>query len=133
MNSPTGLSEDCLGALQHLKETREINTVILSYRDTSGDLVLEVEGNLTHDELLQALPADEPRLVVHEISFASAEGTRRNKRLVIFWIPALAGGQEESYTTGYTALKEHLTDVHVHVTARRREHLDYRRLVALAG
>ncbi|MFD9006471.1 hypothetical protein ACFV0T_36940 [Streptomyces sp. NPDC059582] len=133
MNTPTGLSEDGVGALQHLKETRGINTVILSYRDTADDLALEVEGNLTHDELIQALPADEPRLVVHELSFASAEGTRRNVRLVIFWIPALAGGQEEAYTAGYTALKEFLTDVHVHVTARRREHLDYRRLVALAG
>ncbi|WP_267882144.1 hypothetical protein [Streptomyces katrae] len=32
-----------------------------------------METNLTHDELVPAPPADEPRLVVHEICFATRQ------------------------------------------------------------
>ncbi|MFG2989696.1 hypothetical protein ACGFZK_10485 [Streptomyces sp. NPDC048257] len=133
MSSPIGLSEDGLAALHHLRELREINTVVLRFADTPDVLVPEIEGNLTPDELVQGLPSDEPRLVVHELAFASPEGMRRNERLLIFWMPPPAGEQEETYTAGYTALKELLTDVHVHLIARRADQLGYRRLVALAG
>ncbi len=133
MSRPIGLSEGALDAFHHLRETREINTVILGCAGTPAVLVPEVEGNLTHEELVQALPADEPRLVVHELSFATREGMRRNERLLIFWMPPGGSGQEETYTAGYTALKEYLTDVHVHLTVRRTDQLEYGRLVALAG
>lgn len=56
--------------------TREINTVVLRRADLADVLEVEVEANLTHEELLQALPAEEPRLVIHELSFASREGAR---------------------------------------------------------
>ncbi|MFD9520711.1 hypothetical protein [Streptomyces sp. NPDC059979] len=83
---------------------------------------------------MQALPADEPRLVVHELSFASPDGTRRHAQLLIFWMPPDASEQEEeAFTAGFTALKEFLPDVHVHLTARRADQLGYRRLVALAS
>ncbi len=108
--------------------------MILRYTDTPRALVVELEGNLTHDELLQALPPDAARLVVHELSFATREGMRRHETLLILWVPSgVAGQEEESYTVGYTTLKELLADVHVHLTARRADQLDYRRLVALAG
>ncbi|WP_158709947.1 hypothetical protein [Streptomyces katrae] len=48
-------------------------------------------------------------------------------------MPPEAGGQGEAYTGGCAALKEFLTDVHVHLTARRTDQLAYPRLVALAG
>ncbi|MFF4392204.1 cofilin family protein [Streptomyces sp. NPDC001552] len=133
MSSPTGLSDGSLAALHHLREKRNINTVTLCYADVPGLLVPEVEGNLTHEELVQALPADEPRLVVHELSFASPDGARRHAQLLIFWLPPDAREWEEAYTDGFTALKEFLADVHVHLTARRADQLEYRRLVALAG
>ncbi len=137
MRSPVSslvhLSEGAIEALRHMKETREINTVVLRRADVAGALVAEVEANLTHDELLQALPAEEPRLVVHELSFATREGARRHEQLLIFWQPAAASGQEEGYTAGYTALKDFLTEAHVHLTAERTDQLEYRRLVALVG
>ncbi|MFJ3963220.1 hypothetical protein [Streptomyces sp. NPDC090036] len=135
--SPIGLTEGCRDALHHLRQTREINTVILRFADTPGALALalapELEGNLTHDELVSALPADQARLVVHELTFATPEGARRHELLLVLWMPADAEAQEEIYTAGYTFLKEHLPDVHVHLTARRQDQLEYRRLVALAG
>ncbi|MFD5489360.1 MULTISPECIES: cofilin family protein [Streptomyces] len=133
MSSPIGLSEGGVAAIQHLRELREINTVVLRYADPPDGLVPELEANLTHDELVQGLPSDEPRLVLHELSFASPEGTRRNELLLVFWMPPAAGEREETYTAGYSALKEYLADVHVHLTARRADQLAYRRLVALAG
>ncbi|MCX4632997.1 hypothetical protein [Streptomyces sp. NBC_01443] len=95
--------------------------------------MVEVESNLTHDELIQALPADEARLVAHELFFATPEGERRHEQLLVFWMPAVAGGEEEAYTVAYTTLKDYLADVHVHLTARRTDQLEYRRLVALAS
>ncbi|MFF4104428.1 hypothetical protein [Streptomyces sp. NPDC001903] len=133
MTGPTAFSESSLDALHRLRERREINTVSLRHADVPGVLVPDVEGNLTHEELVGALPADDPRLIVHELAFASPEGTRRNVQLLIFWMPPDAGEQEETYTAAYAALKELLADVHVHVTARQADHLEYRRLVALAG
>ncbi|MFD9303413.1 cofilin family protein [Streptomyces sp. NPDC060048] len=133
MSSPISLAEGCLDALQHFRETREINTVILRFADSPGVLVPEVEGNLTHDELVRALPADEARLVVYELPFATPEGARRHQQLLILWTPPGAGGQEEAYTAGYSALQEHLSDVHVHVKAGQADQLEYQRLVALAG
>ncbi|MCX5309051.1 cofilin family protein [Streptomyces sp. NBC_00160] len=70
-----------------MREQREINTVILRYAGAQGVLVPEIEGNLTHDELVQSLPADEPRLILHELAFASPEGTRRHAQLLILWVP----------------------------------------------
>ncbi|MEV7584573.1 cofilin family protein [Streptomyces erythrochromogenes] len=133
MSSAIGLSEGSLAAVHHLREQREVNTVVLRLADPPDSLVPELEGNLTHDELVQGMPPHEPRLVVHELSFASPEGTRRNELLLILWMPPAAEEQEEAYTAGYAALKEHLADVRVHLTARRADQLAYRRLVALAG
>ncbi|MEU9305545.1 hypothetical protein [Streptomyces sp. NPDC048269] len=133
MRSSTDLSPEGVDALRHLRDRREVNTVILRCTGSPCGLVVELEGNLTHDELLQALPPDEARLVVHELYFATREGMRRHEPLLILWVPSGGDWQEESYTAGYTDLKEFLTDVHVHLTARRTDQLDYRRLVALAG
>ncbi|MGW6841246.1 cofilin family protein [Streptomyces sp. NPDC054958] len=133
MTSPIDLTEGSRDALHHLRQRREINTVILRFADTPGVLTPELEGNLTHDELVSALPADQARLVVHELSFATPEGARRYEPLLILWMPAEAEAQDEAYTAGYIFLKEKLPDVHVHLTARRRDQLEYRRLVALAG
>ncbi|CAM5264445.1 cofilin family protein [Streptomyces avidinii] len=132
MSGPIALAEDCREALHHLRQTREINTVILRF-GAGGVLVPELESNLTHDELVSALPAGQARLVVHELSFATPEGARRHEMLLILWMPADTEAQEETYTAGYTLLKEYLPDVHVHLTARRRDQLEYRRLVALAS
>ncbi len=132
MSSTIALSEEAVDALQRLRERREVNTVVLR-RTESGLLGLESEGNLTHDELVESLPPDGARLVVHELSFATPEGKRKQERLLIFWMPSPAGEQEESYAPAFTALREFLTNVHVHLTARRKLQLEYRRLVALVG
>ncbi|MFE2928959.1 hypothetical protein [Streptomyces goshikiensis] len=80
------------------------------------------------------MPDSEPRLIVHELCFASAGGTRRNERLLILWMPPPAGATpEETYTAGYTALKELQTDIRVHLTARSPAQLEYRRLVVPAS
>lgn len=98
MSSRVSLSEGAVEALRHLKETREINTVVLRRADLADALEVEVKANLTHEELQQALPAEEPRLVIHELSFASREGALRHEQLLILWQPAAAGGaQRESY------------------------------------
>ncbi|MEV0987894.1 hypothetical protein [Streptomyces sp. NPDC049949] len=134
MSSRVCLSAEAMEALRHMKETREINTVVLRRADLAGALVVEVEANLTQEELLQALPVGEPRLVVHELSFGSREGARRHEQLLILWQPAAAGGgQMDSYAAAYAALKDCLADARVHLIAERTDQLEYRKLVALVG
>ncbi|MFD7260112.1 hypothetical protein [Streptomyces sp. NPDC059874] len=108
-------------------------TVILGFADIPGVLVMEAEGNLTHEELVAGPARWRARLVVHKPAFATPEGARRREQLLVFWMPASADAQEEAYTAGYDALKEYLPDVHVHLTARRKHQLKHRRLVPLAG
>ncbi|MFG2985821.1 hypothetical protein ACGFYQ_31975 [Streptomyces sp. NPDC048258] len=134
MSSRAFLSAGAIEALRHMKETREINTVVLRRADPAGALVVEVEANLTHEELLQALPDGEPRLVVHELSFASREGARRHEQLLILWQPTAAGGGEtDNYAAAFASLKDCLADARVHLIAERTDQLEYRKLVALVG
>ncbi|MFJ9643604.1 cofilin family protein [Streptomyces sp. NPDC004244] len=133
MSSPVGFSEGSLDAFQHMQDRREINTVILRYAAASDVLVAEVEGNLTHEELLGALPANEPRLVVYELSFASPDGARKNEKMLIFWDPPGALGRKQPYADGYAALLQLLDTAHVHLKATQTAQLEHARLVTLAG
>ncbi|MFF4368199.1 cofilin family protein [Streptomyces sp. NPDC001594] len=132
LSSMISLSSGCLKALRDLRETRQINTVVMHTTGTPQVLVAEVEANLTHDELLQALPEREPRLIVYELSFADKDGAHRHERLLILWMPPAAAKQQDDYTRAYDTLKDALADVRIHLTARRPDHLAYQRLVALA-
>ncbi|MFI6417265.1 hypothetical protein ACIBG6_07610 [Streptomyces sp. NPDC050842] len=131
MSIPVRVAESCLEACRHVKELRDVNTAVLEL--DSGALVPETEANWTQDELLQNLPTDQARLIVHELSFATPNGARRHERLLIGWLPPDASAQELVYTAGYEALKEALPDVSVHVIARNEGQLAYPRLVALAN
>ncbi|MFJ8567619.1 hypothetical protein [Streptomyces sp. NPDC093514] len=133
MNSRALLSAGAVEALRHMKETREINTVILRRADAAGALVVEVEANLAHEELIQALPDGEPRLVAHDLSFASREGARRHEQLLILWQPTAADGGETRNAAAYASLKDCLADARVHLIAERTDQLEYRKRVALVG
>ncbi|MFJ3841882.1 hypothetical protein ACIPY6_41175 [Streptomyces sp. NPDC090054] len=134
MSKPISLAPEGIEALQHLTCRRDVNTVIFRCEQAPRpSVILEREGNLTHDELVRALPADAARLAVHELAFATSEGSRRSETLLILWMPSNDAVQEEDYTVACEALKQFLPNAHVHLTARRADHLDYRRLVALAG
>lgn len=131
MSDPIGLPPACVDALQRLRDRRDVNTVILRCAQQPQALAVELEGNLTHEELLASLPPDAARLVVHELAFASRAGTRRHETLLILWAPGETPEQDDACAAGYAALKEALTDTRVHLIARRRDELDHRRLVAL--
>ncbi|MEU6867698.1 cofilin family protein [Streptomyces sp. NPDC046876] len=133
MSSPSVFSEDSLQAFRHLSERRDVNTVILHRQGAAGSLAVEVEANLTHEELLEALPADEPRLVVHELAFATPDGTRRNEQLLIFWDPVGAMGREQAYAAAFTALQTLLEASRVQLKVRQADELEYRKLAALAS
>ncbi|MFD3328448.1 hypothetical protein [Streptomyces sp. NPDC058701] len=131
MSDPIGLPPAGVDALQRLRDRRDVNTVILRCAQKPPVMAVELEGNLTHEELLASLPPDAARLVVHELAFASRAGSRRHETLLILWVPGETLERDEACAAGYTALKETLTDVRVHLTAGRRDQLDHRRLVAL--
>ncbi|MFE5522010.1 hypothetical protein ACFQ9Q_30455 [Streptomyces virginiae] len=127
------MSPESAEALQHVRDRRDVNTAIFRCTRAPGSLVLEREGNPTPDELVQALPPDGARLTIYELAFAISEGSRKHETLLILWMSSNANAQEEAWTAAYETMKEVLPNSHIHLTARRAEHLEYRRLVALAG
>ncbi|MEU6313646.1 cofilin family protein [Streptomyces sp. NPDC047014] len=132
MSSPSKVrvGDSCLDAYRHLKEHRDVNTVVFAI--ASGVLEAETSANWTHDELLGSLPGDQPRLILHELPFATATGARRHELVLVSWMPGGESRDDAAYTAGYEALKELFTEAHVHLTARQPAHLAYDRLVALA-
>lgn len=135
--SSTGVTVDdsCLNAFQELKSKREINTVVYRLSEPSrSSLVVEGEANMTHEEMMQSLPADEPRFVVYDLHYASADGSRRNDPVLIFWTPERAlPALELAYSSAYGVLRDVLDSVHFHVRATALSHLAYDELVAQAA
>ncbi|MFC9341594.1 STAS domain-containing protein [Streptomyces sp. NPDC057020] len=121
---------DHVAAFRHVKEQRDVNTVVLTLR---GDvLMVEAEANWTPEELVVHMPLDQARLIVHEVSYATRTGARRRAHLLIWWMPASAHEQEHAYQAAFETLKRQHTEAPVHVIARTPEHLAHPRLVALA-
>ncbi|WP_339134984.1 hypothetical protein WJM95_34490 [Streptomyces sp. f51] len=109
MSTDVAVDDSCIGAFWELKSKRDINTVIYRLNDLLNSCVVEHEGNLTHDELLLALPANEPRLVIYDLPFATEDGTRQNKILLISWLPPRATPQHKAaYAHAHAALRDTL-------------------------
>ncbi|MGW2305974.1 cofilin family protein [Streptomyces sp. NPDC001809] len=122
---------DHTSAFRHVKEQRNVNTAVLAL---AGDvLVVETEANWTPEELVARVPADQSRLILHEVPYATPTGARRHAHLLIWWMPAPARDQEAAYRAAFDALKNQHAEAPIHLIARIREHLAYPRLVALAG
>ncbi|MFE2537266.1 hypothetical protein [Streptomyces sp. NPDC059371] len=109
MSTDIAVDDSCISAFRELKSKRDINTVIYRLNDLLDSCVVEHNGNLTHDELLLALPANEPRLAIYDLPFATEEGTRQNKILLISWLPRRATPQyKAAYGHAHAALRDTL-------------------------
>ncbi|MFF1411267.1 hypothetical protein ACFVX6_16005 [Streptomyces sp. NPDC058289] len=134
MGRGIAVDDRCIGAFRELKEKRDVNTVIYRLADSADSLVVEGQGNLTHDELLLALPADQPRLVLYDLPFASEDGTRQNRIVSICWLPASATPQDEpACSQAQTALADAVDGDLMAITATALSDLAYPRLVAQAN
>ncbi|WP_405914622.1 hypothetical protein [Streptomyces sp. NBC_00728] len=131
--SRIAVDDRCVRALWEVKGKRDVNTVICRLSDALDTCVVERRGNLTHEELLSALPAHEPRLVVHDLAFATADGARGNRILLISWLPRGVTPQREAANGhAHAALLERLDGSPLSVRATELADLDYRRLVSQA-
>jgi cofilin len=116
------------------EEQRDINTVIFGLSDSLETVVPDCKGNLTHDALLKALPADEPRYVVYDLVFATADGTRQEKIVLISWYPAGTKAEERiAHSSGYSTLRNLLDGVQVYVQATDLSDVQYEALVSRAS
>ncbi|MGW1762344.1 actin-binding ADF family protein [Streptomyces mirabilis] len=133
MSGGIPVDDSCVSAFQELKSRRDINTVIYRLSDNLETVIPDAKGNLTHDELLKALPADEPRYVVHDLHFATADGTRQEKTVLISWCPAGTNAEERiALSSGYATLRNLLDGVQVHVQATDLSDVEYKALVSRA-
>ncbi|MFF7886647.1 actin-binding ADF family protein [Streptomyces sp. NPDC020794] len=133
MSGGIPVDDSCISAFQELKSRRDINTVIFRLSDSLETVIPDSKGNLTHDELLTALPADEPRYVVHDLLFATADGTRQEKIVLITWCPAGTKAEERiAHSSGYGTLRTLLDGVQVYVRATDQSDMEYKALVSRA-
>ncbi|MGW6260861.1 cofilin family protein [Streptomyces sp. NPDC055085] len=134
MNDKIAVDENCLSAFLELKANRTVNTLFYRLSNNLDTCVVESQDNLTHDELLRALPADEPRLVVYDLAFATANGARKNKIVLIAWLPGLASSRHTAaYGQAHTVLGALLDGSQMSVQAADPTDLKYQRLVSQAG
>ncbi|WCD83694.1 hypothetical protein KPP03845_100013 [Streptomyces xanthophaeus] len=130
MNSPVHVAASCPEAFRRVVKQRDVNTAVFGL--VGGVLGVAAEANWTPEEMIARLPADQARLLAHEVPFATHAGARRRAHLLIWWMPAAAHGHEAAYGSAFEVLRE-LCGGPVHLIARTSEHLAYPRLVALAG
>ncbi|WP_329360730.1 actin-binding ADF family protein [Streptomyces sp. NBC_01483] len=131
MSGGIPVDDSCISAFQELKSRRDINTVIYRLSDSLETVIPDFEGNLTHDELLKALPAGVSRYVVYDLLFATADGTRQEKVVLISWCPARTKAEERiAHSSGYSTLRSLLDGVQVYVKATDLSDVGYEALVS---
>ncbi|MFD3471440.1 hypothetical protein ACFWWM_34875 [Streptomyces sp. NPDC058682] len=128
------VDDSCIGAFQELNSKRDINTVIYRLNATMDRIVPCFQGNLTHEELLEAMPASDLRFVVYDLPFAAPDGARRRTVAMISWCPgSLDATQQAACAAGYSALRDALDGVEVFVEATKTSDLEYQKLVPRAA
>ncbi|MFF2513826.1 actin-binding ADF family protein [Streptomyces sp. NPDC058086] len=134
MSGGIPVDDSCISAFQELKSRRDINTVIYRLSDSLETVIPDFEGNLTHDEVLKALPTDVSRYVVYDLLFATADGTRQEKVVLISWCPPGTKAEERiAHSSGYSTLRNLLDGVQVYVQATDLSDVGYEALVSLAS
>ncbi|MGW5275021.1 cofilin family protein [Streptomyces sp. NPDC004044] len=91
----------------------------------------DFHGNLTHDELLKAPPTAETRFVVYDLVLATADGTRKDKIVLISWCPESAKVEQRSaHSTTRNTVRNLLDGVQVYVQATDLSDVEYDELVS---
>ncbi|OKK22072.1 hypothetical protein AMK16_02310 [Streptomyces sp. CB00455] len=131
MSTGITVEDSCVSAFQELRSKRNVNTVIYKLGEGPDRVVLDYKGNLTHEELLRSLPAAEPRFVVYDLAFATPDGARWNKTMMISWLPEGADArQQAAHEEAEGILRDLLDGIHLWVRATRPTDLGYDALVA---
>ncbi|MFE6834832.1 actin-binding ADF family protein [Streptomyces sp. NPDC057705] len=129
----TAVDDSCLSALQELKSRREINTVVYRLNESLDTVVVESRANLTHEEMLESLPAGEPRFVVYDLHFAASDGARRSDLVMILWMPEGAPAAHKlAYSSAHRVLQDLLDGIQVTVRATTVSDLAYNELASQA-
>ncbi|MFD3760923.1 actin-binding ADF family protein [Streptomyces sp. NPDC058622] len=132
MSSGTTVEDSVLQAFQELKAKRTVNTVVYRLSDDLSTIIPDTKGTWTHDELLEQLPKDEPRFVVHDLAF-TAGARQRSKITLISWCPEGTNIKPRMvHSSSYSILKNTLDGVHLYVHATDLSDLEYDELVSRA-
>ncbi|MET8276624.1 actin depolymerization factor/cofilin-like domain-containing protein [Streptomyces sp. NPDC005096] len=131
MSGGIPVEDSCIKAFHVLKSKRNVNTVIYRLSDNLETVTTDFKGNLTHDELLEALPAAETRFVIYDLVFATADGTRKDKIVLISWCPEAAEiEQRVAHSTTRNTLRDLLDGVQAYVQATDLSDVEYDELVS---
>ncbi|MFB6580511.1 actin-binding ADF family protein [Streptomyces sp. NPDC056402] len=134
MSSGTQVEDSVIDAFKELK-TKKTNTVFYRLSDDLSTIVPDYQGKLTHDELLEKLPRNEPRYVVYDLTYSKGEGeVQRGKIVLISWCPEGTKTQQRMvHSSSYNTLRSTLDGVHMYVQASDLSDVEYDELVARAN
>ncbi|MFJ8989534.1 hypothetical protein ACIRQH_03990 [Streptomyces sp. NPDC102279] len=96
------VDDRCIRAFRELKSKRYVNTVIYRLNERMDACVVERQDNLIHEDLLPAMPPGDPLIVAYDLAFATVDGMRKNKILLINRLPKrVASRQTALYAQAY--------------------------------
>ncbi|MFE5556695.1 actin-binding ADF family protein [Streptomyces sp. NPDC056544] len=135
MSSGTQVEDSVISAFKELKTKKAANTVFYRLSDDLSTIVPDYQGKLTHDELLEKLPAGEPRYVVYDLTYSKGDGEgQRGKIVLISWCPdGTTVKKKMVHTSSYNTLRSMLDGVHMYVQASDLSDVEYDELVARAS
>lgn len=112
MSSGVVTSEDCVAVFNEIKMKKTLKYVIFKLSDDFKKIVVENkrEKPAVFQDLVNALPKNEPRYAVYECDTKKADGTGGAKLVLITWVPDGEGGasvkQKMMYSSSKAALKK---------------------------
>ncbi|MFF0142545.1 hypothetical protein ACFYRN_39695 [Streptomyces sp. NPDC005227] len=96
------VDDRCIRAFRELKSKRYVNTVIYRLNERMDACVVERQDNLIHEDLLPAMPPGDPLIVAYDLAFATVDGMRKNRILLINRLPKrVASRQTALYAQAY--------------------------------
>ncbi|MCX4918441.1 MULTISPECIES: hypothetical protein [unclassified Streptomyces] len=133
MSNPFTVDDRCVEAFRELQADRYTNAVFYRLSESAGSCIVERLANLRHEDLLRGLPPDEPRIVAYDLAFATVDGVRQSKVLLILWLPSGTMPQSATlYRRAHAALGVLLEGSHLPLHVREIGELGYYDLVAFA-
>lgn len=133
MSGGAAIEDSLFQAYQELKR-RKVNRVFNRLSDDLSTVVPESEGTLTHEELLERLPADAPRFVACDFAFTNGGGNKLSKVVLVSWSPDGAPVKEKMvHTSSYTTLRDRLDSVGARVQPADVSEVGYDDLVSRAS
>merc|ERR1712096_521667 len=121
----------CVEAFTEMK-IRHTKRYVIFKIENKKEIFIESEGDKskTYAEFLEAVPENEPRYAVCDVSYTTADGRPQEKLVFFLWSPDNCGVRDKMlYASSKDALRKKLDGVHKEVQANDRSDMEEKEIV----